>query len=64
MDYRFRAPTARPEDRGARPPRYRRGAADGMIIERDVTVTVRGSVTIYADVFRPADERPAPPLIA
>jgi hypothetical protein len=35
-----------------------------MIIERDVAVTVRGGVTVYADVFRPADERPAPPLIA
>jgi uncharacterized protein len=27
-------------------------------------VPVRGGVTVYADVFRPADERPAPPLIA
>ena len=35
-----------------------------MIIERDVPVPVRGGVTVYADVFRPADERPAPPLIA
>jgi predicted acyl esterase len=35
-----------------------------MIIERDVAVGVRGGVTVYADVFRPADERPAPPLIA
>jgi len=35
-----------------------------MIIERDVPVVVRGGVTIYADVFRPADGRPAPPLIA
>ena len=35
-----------------------------MIIERDVPVPVRGGVTVYADVFRPGDERPAPPLIA
>jgi predicted acyl esterase len=35
-----------------------------MIIERDVAVGVRGGVTVYADVFRPANERPAPPLIA
>jgi uncharacterized protein len=35
-----------------------------MIIERDVAVPVRGGVTVYADVFRPADKRPAPPLIA
>jgi uncharacterized protein len=35
-----------------------------MIIQRDVAVPVRGGITVYADVFRPADERPAPPLIA
>src|SRR5215471_15947781 len=64
VDYRFRPPTRRPEDNGAPPPRYRRDTADGMIIERDVAVGVRGGVTVYADVFRPADERPAPPLIA
>ena len=63
MSYRFR-PAARPEDRGAQPPRYRRAAVDGMIVERDVAVPVRGGITVYADVFRPADERPAPPLIA
>ena len=60
MDYRLRSPTRRPEDNGAPPPRYRRTAADGMIIERDVAVQVRGGVTVCADVFRPADERPAP----
>jgi hypothetical protein len=64
MEYRFRSPTRRPEDNGAPPPQYRRGTAEGMIIERDVAVPVRGGVTVYADVFRPADERPAPPLIA
>jgi uncharacterized protein len=63
--YLFRAPASSPRDRGAAPPRYRRQAGpDGMIIERDVAVPVRGGVTVYADVFRPADERPAPPLIA
>ena len=63
--YLFRAPTGRPQDRGASPPRYRRETGpDGMIIERDVPVPVRGGVTVYADVFRPAGERPAPPLIA
>jgi predicted acyl esterase len=64
VDYRFRPPTRRPEDNGAPPPRYRRDTADGMIIERDVAVPVRGGVPVYADVFRPADEQPAPPLIA
>ena len=57
-------PAAR-QDRGASPPRYRRETGPGgMIIERDVPVPVRGGVTVYADVFRPADGRPAPPLIA
>ena len=59
--YLFRAPASSPRERGAVPPRYRREAGpDGMIIERDVAVPVRGGVTVYADVFRPADERPAP----
>jgi uncharacterized protein len=63
--YIFRAPTGSPRDRGAVAPRYRREAGPGgMIIERDVPVPVRGGATVYADVFRPADERPAPPLIA
>jgi uncharacterized protein len=45
--------------------RYRRETGpDGIIIERDVPVPIRGGVTVYADVFRPADEPPAPPLIA
>ena len=62
--YLFRPPAAKPEDRGATPPRYRRETGDGMIIERDVAVPVRGGVTIFADVFRPAGEQPVPPLIA
>jgi uncharacterized protein len=69
VTYRFRAPAASPEERGAPKPEYRRtvvdtGAATGMVIERDVAVRVRPGVTIYADVFRPADERPVPPLVA
>jgi predicted acyl esterase len=59
--YIFRKPAGSPADRGAPPPRYRRELAGGMIIERDVAVPVRGGVTVYADVFRPADERPTPP---
>ena len=61
VEYVYRKPTGSPADRGAAPPRYRleQGPA-GMIIERDVPVPVRGGVTVYADVFRPADERPAP----
>jgi len=63
VSYRFR-PAARPEDRGAQPPHFRRASVDGMIVEPDVAVPVRGAITVYADVFRPADGRPAPPLIA
>ena len=65
--YRFRAPADRPAGRGAVPPRYRREVTlppTAMLVERDVAVPVRGGVTVYADVFRPADERPVPPLIA
>ena len=63
--YVFRGATGSPRDRGAAAPRYRREAGPGgMIIERDVPVPVRDGVTVYADVFRPGDERPAPPLIA
>ena len=35
-----------------------------MLIERNVTITLRDGVKIYADVFRPADEKPVPPIIA
>jgi hypothetical protein len=62
--YRFREPLARPEAKGGAPPRYRRLVADGMIIERDVAVALRDGVEILVDIFRPADDRPAPPLIA
>lgn len=34
-----------------------------MIIERDVAVRMRDGITIFIDVFRPEDERPAAPLI-
>ncbi|WP_431236015.1 CocE/NonD family hydrolase (plasmid) [Mycolicibacterium psychrotolerans] len=40
--------------------------ADGLLIERDVAVTMRDGVTIYVDLFRPADSADAdlPTLIA
>jgi X-Pro dipeptidyl-peptidase (S15 family) len=63
--YLFRQPAGRPQDRGASPPGYRRETGPGgMIIERDVPVPVRGGVTVYADVFRPPGEQPAPALVA
>lgn len=63
FEYRFRAPLAAPQDFGARAPEYRRSLDQGMIIERDVAVTLRDGARIYVDVLRPADERPAPPII-
>jgi uncharacterized protein len=63
--YLFREPNGSPAERGVMPPRHRRETGPGgMIIERDVPVPVRGGVTVYADVFRPAGERPVPPLVA
>jgi uncharacterized protein len=61
---KFRAPYDTPESRGAKPPHYRRAIEDGMIVERDIAVTMRDGVKIYIDVFRPVDEKPAAPLIA
>ena len=61
---KFRAPYDTPESRGAKPPQYRRSIEDGMIVERDIAVTMRDGVKIYIDLFRPVDEKPAAPLIA
>jgi predicted acyl esterase len=62
--YRFRQPYGTPESLGGSAPKYRRSEDDGVIIERDVPVKLRDGVTIYVDVFRPADLTPAAPLIA
>jgi predicted acyl esterase len=62
--YRFREPTGPPEARDAPPPAYRREVNGNLLIERDVAVELRGGVAVYVDLFRPADERPAPVLIA
>ncbi|MBL4891968.1 MAG: hypothetical protein JKX91_09115 [Rhizobiaceae bacterium] len=37
---------------------------DGVIIEKDVAITLRDVVTVYADIFRPEGEDKAAPLIA
>jgi predicted acyl esterase len=62
--YLFRPPLARPEEKGGAPPDYRRSVEDGALIEKDVAIALRDGVRIYADIFRPADETPAPPIIA
>src|ERR1700753_1074168 len=63
FEYRYRAPLDIPESRGARLPQYRRSIEEGMLSERALPVKLRDGVEILVDVFRPADERPAAPLI-
>jgi predicted acyl esterase len=64
--YRYRGPRNTPQERGGKPPVYSRTLENkhAMLIERDVPIKLRDGVTIHADVFRPADEAPAPPIIA
>jgi uncharacterized protein len=64
--YRYRGPRNTPEERGGKPPVYRRILENehAMIIERDVVIPMRDGVKLYADVFRPADAAPVPPIIA
>ena len=66
FQYRYRKPRNTPEERGGKPPAYRRILENrhAMIIERDVVIPMRDGVKLYADIFRPADERPVPPIIA
>jgi len=64
FEYLFREPYGRPDERGAPPPVYSRSVESGMIIERNVAVRMRDGVEIYVDVLRPADEKPAPPIVA
>ena len=62
-EYRLREPYGNPRERGAPPPVYSRTVEQGMIIERNVVVKMRDGLRLYADVFRPADERPGPPIV-
>jgi predicted acyl esterase len=64
FQYRFCGPLSAPEELGGQPPAYRRTLEQGVIIERDVAVAMRDGVKIHVDVFRPADEKPAPPIVA
>ena len=64
FEYRFRDPMKPPEALGAKPPQNRCVVENGVIIEYDVPVEMRDGVKVYIDLFRPADERPVPPLIA
>ena len=66
FQYRYRGPRNTPEERGGKKPAYSRTLENehAMLIERDLAVKLRDGTTIYANVFRPADEKPAPPIIA
>ncbi len=64
FEYRFCEPYATPGQRGAPAPVHSRTVEHAMIIERNVAVAMRDGVKILVDIFRPADERPAPPIIA
>lgn len=63
FEYRYREPLDAPESRGGRPPEYRCSMEHGMIIEHDLAVKLRDGTEILIDLFRPADEQPAAPLI-
>lgn len=66
FEYRYRGPRNTPEERGGKPPVYSRTVNNeyAMIIERDVAIVMRDGRKLYANVYRPADERPVPPIIA
>ena len=64
--YRYRKPRNTPEERGGRKPAYSRTLENehAMLIERDAAIKLRDGVTIHADVFRPADEKPLMVVVA
>ena len=63
FSYKFRQGVD-PQQAGGRPPKYSLSIEDGMVIERDVPVSLRDGTRIYVDVFRPQGEAKVPPLIA
>jgi predicted acyl esterase len=64
-DYIFRKAVTHPSARFGRPRKYEKEIRDGMSIERDVKVPVRGGVHIWCDIFKPENEtEKVAPLIA
>jgi predicted acyl esterase len=57
-------PGVDPREGGCPPPHPRTERIDAMIVDYDVSVPMRDGVTIYADVFRPATDTPAAPIVA
>jgi len=52
-EYIYRKAVTHPSARFGRPRKYEKEVRDGMIIERDVKVPVRGGVHIWCDIFKP-----------
>ncbi|AEA60153.1 CocE/NonD family hydrolase [Burkholderia gladioli] len=61
--YKYIASVA-PEAAEAPPLKHSVSVENGVVVERDVAVTLRDGVTIYVDVFRPEGAGKVPPLIA
>ncbi len=61
--YPLRPPRSTPESRRGAPPRQRTETRSDMLIERDVEVRTRAGRTVQADIYRPLDGDPVPPLI-
>ena len=62
-DLLFQLGTSPAED-GVPDPVYAATVIDGMLIERNVAITLTDGTTIYVDVFRPDGAVDVPPLIA
>ena len=60
FEYHFRDADEAPE----KPAQYKKTIESGMIVERDFMIPLRDGVELCADIFRPADEKPAAPIIA
>ena len=59
VEYLYRDADNGPES----PPRYQKTIESGMIVERDVMIPMRDGIRLCADIFRPVDEQPVPPII-
>ena len=64
-EYIYRKAVTHPAVRFGRPRKYEKQIADGMVIERDVKVPIRGGVHVWCDIFKPAESNEKlAPLIA
>jgi hypothetical protein len=64
-EYIWRKAVGHPAERFGSPRQYVQKVLDGMFIERDVAVSVRGNCHVFCDIFRPEnEEEKVSPLIA